>query len=88
MKELSLPGGSSGGHFKIFYFLPSHSYKGRTYPCFREVSLNLSLKRAFSNIYINYILIRHLQIYNGNAVFSFFFTHTHREHNFPPIPEE
>jgi hypothetical protein len=31
-----------------FSFLQSPSYKGRKCPCFMEVSLNLSLKRAFS----------------------------------------
>ncbi len=31
MKKLCLPIGSSGGHLKIFSFLPSDSYKGRTF---------------------------------------------------------
>jgi hypothetical protein len=68
MKAFCLPIGSSEGHFKCSLFFLHIATKAER---FREVSLNLSLKRAFSKIYI-YFLIRHLQFYNGNALFLSF----------------
>ncbi len=72
---------------KNFSFLHSPSYKGRKCPCFMEVSLNLSLKRAFS---IFFFFGSGICKFLMQMLFFFLFLYTPipSKHNFPPTTKE